>query len=94
MMVQTMKKVEMFDFSDYQIFIIAMLFHCDYEDSAPQLTCYRNFLLNILQKKQREKYPQFDAIRTYLEFVDMMKTFSHFECNIRVFSALGNITDK
>ena len=88
MMVQTMKKVEMFDYSDYQIFIIAMLFHCDYEDSAPQLTCYRNFLLNILQKKQREKYPQFDAIRTYLEFVDMMKTFSHFECNIRVFSAL------
>ena len=66
----------------------------DYEESVPQFMLFRNSLLKILQKKQREKYPQFDAMRTYLEFVDMMKTFSHFECNIRVFSALGSVTDK
>ena len=87
-MLQAIQKVKMFEFVDYQILIIAMLFHSDYEDNVPQLTQYRNSLLSILQKKHRERYPQFDLMSIYLEFVDMMKTFSQFDRVCRVFDVL------
>ena len=87
-MLQTIQKVKMFEFVDYQILIIAMLFHSYYEDDVPQVTQYRNSLLSILQKKHREKYPKFDAMSTYFEFVDMMKTFSQFDRVCRVFNTL------
>ena len=87
-MLQTIQKVKTFEFVDYQILIIAMLFHSDYEDNVPQLMQYRNSLLSILQKKHREGCPQFDVMNIYLEFVDMMKTFSQFYSVCRVFNTL------
>ena len=87
-MLQTIQKVDMFEYFDYQILIIAMLFHSDYEVHVPQLTQYRNSLLRILQKKNRERCPQFDAMNIFLEFVDMMRTFSKFSRVCRVFNAL------
>ena len=88
LMLEKMKKIKMLEFFDYQIFVIAILFHNEYHEDVQQFMCFRNLLLSILQKKLRETYPEFDALRVYLELADMLKTYSQFARCRRVFNAL------
>ena len=81
------RKMKNFDLTDLRILTLAILFHSESEEYVV-CTSYRNLLLRILQKRQRLKDPDFNAMNLYFEMIEKLNVFSTFEGFSRIWKAI------